>query len=111
MTIAELAGLATPEARVVALGGGVALLGALGPQRLARVPRLCLVRRVFGRCPACGVTRAVAALARGDLSRRPRRGLGALVFVTVVGIVVDDVRRLRSRRSPSGGPARGLLGG
>ena len=100
MTLAELAGLATPEARVVALGGGVALLGALGPQRLARLPSLCLVRRVFGRCPTCGVTRAVAALARGDLSPRPRRGLGALVLVTVVGILVDDVRRLRSRRSP-----------
>lgn len=98
MTPTELAGLATPEARVVAIGGGVALLGALGPQRLARVPSVCVVRRVFGRCPTCGVTRAVAALVRGDLSPRPRRGLGALVLVTVVGILADDVRRLRSRR-------------
>jgi Protein of unknown function (DUF2752) len=95
---AELAGLATPEARVVALGGGVAFLAAVGPRRLARLPSPCLVRPVFGRCPACGVTRAVAALARGDLSPRPRRGLGALVLVTIVGILVDDVRRLRSRR-------------
>ena len=98
MTLAELAGLATPGARVVALGGGVALLGALGPDRLSRVPSLCLVRRVFGRCPTCGVTRAVAALARADLSRRPRRGLGALVLITIAGILVDDVRRLRSNR-------------
>ena len=97
MTPAELVGLATPEARVVALGGGVALLGALGPRRLDRLPRLCLVRRVFGRCPTCGVTRAVAALARGDLSPRPRRGLGAVVLLTIVGILADDVRRLRSR--------------
>ena len=101
MTPAELAGLATPEARVVALGGGVALLGALGPQRLARVPSVCLVRRVFGRCPTCGVTRAVAALARGDLSPRPRRGLGALVLLTIAGILADDVRRLRAGASLS----------
>ena len=98
MTLAELAGLATPEARVVALGGGVALLGALGPGRLSRLPSPCLVRRLFGRCPTCGVTRAVAALARGDLSPRPRRGLGAVVLVTIAGILADDVRRLRSRQ-------------
>ena len=98
MTLAELAGLATPEARLVALGGGVALLGALGPRRLGRLPSPCLIRPLFGRCPTCGVTRAVAALARGDLAPRPRRGLGALVLVTIVGILADDVRRLRSRR-------------
>ncbi|HYX43731.1 MAG TPA: DUF2752 domain-containing protein [Acidimicrobiales bacterium] len=96
MTPAELAALATPEARVVALGGGVALLAVLGPRRLARLPSPCLVRLVFGRCPTCGVTRSVAALARGDLSPRPRRGLGALVLVTIVGILAADVRRLLS---------------
>jgi hypothetical protein len=98
VTPAELAGLATPEARVVVLGGGVAVLGALGPARLARLPSLCLVRRLFGRCPACGVTRAVAALARGDLSPRPRRALGGLVLLTIAGILADDVHRLRSLR-------------
>jgi Protein of unknown function (DUF2752) len=98
VTPAELAGLATPEARLVALGGGVAVLAALGPRRLARLPSLCLVRPVFGRCPACGVTRAVAALARGDLSPRPRRGLAALVLLTIAGTLADDVRHLRSRR-------------
>ena len=98
MTPAELAGLATPQARVVALGGGVAVLGAVGPARLSRLPSPCLVRRLVGRCPTCGVTRAVAALARGDLSPRPRRGLGAVVLVTVGGILAGDVRRLRSGR-------------
>ena len=110
MTPAELAGLATPEARVVALGGGVVVLAALGPRRLARFPSPCLIRPAFGRCPACGVTRAVAALARGDLSARPRRGLGALVLVTIAGIVAGDVRRLRSGREavfrgPGGRPS------
>ncbi|HEX2192016.1 MAG TPA: DUF2752 domain-containing protein [Acidimicrobiales bacterium] len=97
MTPAELAGLATPEARVVALGGGVVLLGVLGPHRLAQLPSPCVVRRLVGRCPTCGVTRAVAALVRGDLSRRPRRGLATVVLATVTGILVGDVRRLRRR--------------
>ena len=98
MTLAEVAGLATPEGRAVAFGGGLALLAALGPDRLARLPSPCVVRRLFGRCPTCGVTRAVAALARGDLSPRPRRGLGVVVLATIAGILADDVRRLRSRR-------------
>jgi hypothetical protein len=98
VTAVELAALATPEGRVVALGGGVALLGAIGPDRLARLPSPCVVRRLFGRCPTCGVTRAVAALVRGDLSPRPRRGLGAVVLVTAAGIMAEDIRRLRSRR-------------
>lgn len=98
MTLAELAALATPQARAVALVGGVALLGAVGPDRLSRLPSPCVVRRVFGRCPTCGVTRAVAALARGDLSSRPKRGLGALVLLTVAGILAGDLRRLGASR-------------
>ena len=92
----ELAALATPPARVVALGGGVLLLGVVGPGRLSRLPSPCVVRWAFGRCPTCGVTRAVAALARGDLSPRPKRGLGALVLATVAGILAADLRRLRA---------------
>ncbi|MDQ3681337.1 MAG: SRPBCC family protein [Actinomycetota bacterium] len=72
----------------------MSLLGVLGPDRLAGVPSLCLVRRVFGACPSCGVTRAMAALLRGDLGPRHRRGLGALVLVTLGGVVAGDARRL-----------------
>jgi hypothetical protein len=99
VTLAELIGLSTPEARVLGLGGGIAVLALVGPSRLSRIPSPCVVRRLFRRCPACGATRAVAALARGDASRRPRRGLGALILVTSAGIVAGDVRSLWCRRA------------
>ncbi len=92
----DLAGLSTPEARLVVLPLGLGILGLLGPDRLSRTPSLCLVRRVFGSCPACGVTRAMAALVRGDLGPRRRRGLGALVLLTFGCVLVSDVRRLRA---------------
>jgi hypothetical protein len=99
VTLRELIGLSTPEARVLGLGGGVAVLAVVGPSRLSRLPSPCLVRRLFGGCPVCGATRAVAALARGDVSRRPRRGLGAVILLTSAGIVAGDVRSLWSRRA------------
>ena len=83
------------------LPSGLALLGAIGPERLSRSPSLCVNRRVFGRCPTCGVTRAMAALLRGDTRPRRRRGLGALVLVTFGGVLVADARRVGSRRAGS----------
>jgi hypothetical protein len=99
VTLGELIGLSTPKARVLGLGGGVVALALVGPSRLSRVPSPCLVRRLFGGCPACGATRAVAALARGDVSPRPRRGLGAVILLTTAGIVAADVRSLWFRRA------------
>jgi hypothetical protein len=97
----DLVGLSTPEARLVVLTSGLALLGAIGPERLSRSPSLCVNRRVFGRCPTCGVTRAMAALLRGDTRPRRRRGLGALVLVTFGCVLVADARRVRSGRDGS----------
>ncbi|HSH59288.1 MAG TPA: SRPBCC family protein [Acidimicrobiales bacterium] len=96
MRIQDLAGLSTPEARLVVLPVGLGLLGLVGPERLSRTPSLCLVRRVFDSCPACGVTRAMAALVRGDLRPRRRRGLGALVLLTFGCVLLSDVRRVLS---------------
>ncbi len=95
----ELLGLTTPQARLVVLPGGLAVLAGLGPERLSRLPSPCLVRRIFGRCPTCGVTRAMAALLRGDLSPRRRRNLAALVMAALGAVMASDVRRLRPGRA------------
>lgn len=97
MTAGELLALSTPESRLVALPGGLVLLGLLGPSRVSRVPSLCLVRRLVGHCPTCGVTRAVAALVRGDVSSRPRRALGAAVLAACVATIAADARTVATR--------------
>lgn len=96
----DLVGLSTPEARLVAIPAGLAALALVGPDRLERTPSLCLVRRVFGRCPTCGVTRATAALVRGDASPRRRRGLAAAVLATLGAVLLSDTRRLLAARGP-----------
>jgi uncharacterized membrane protein len=96
----DLVGLSTPEARLVAIPAGLAALALVGPDRLDHTPSLCLVRRVFGRCPTCGVTRATAALARGDVSPRRRRGLAAAVLGTLGAVLLSDARRLLAARGP-----------
>jgi hypothetical protein len=43
-------------------------LAALPTRWLAAMPSVCVIRRVTGRpCPGCGMTRALARLAHGDL--------------------------------------------
>ncbi len=90
----DLAGLATPEARLVAIPAGLAALALAGPDRLSRTPSLCVVRRIFGRCPTCGVTRATAALLRGDVSPRRRRGLAVALLATLGAVLAADARRV-----------------
>ena len=58
----------------VGLAGGAlfALAGWAAPE-LERAPALCALRLLFGLpCPACGLTRASAWLARGDLAHALR---------------------------------------
>jgi len=53
---------------MLAFSGLAATLALLGPHRLEAGPNICLYRFVFGRpCPACGMTRAMAALTRGQV--------------------------------------------
>lgn len=89
------------------LPGGLLLLGMVGPSRLSRVPSLCVIRRLFGRCPTCGVTRAVAALMRGDTSPRPRRGLGAMVVAACAATIASDLLKVaEARRTQTATPDR-----
>ena len=96
----HLVGLSTPETRLVAIPAGLTVLALTGPDRLDRLPSLCVVRRIFGRCPTCGVTRATAALLRGDTSRRHRRGLAAAVLTTLGGVLLTDVGRALAPGDP-----------
>jgi hypothetical protein len=65
------------------LAGAYVLFAAVGP--LARLPSLCLFRRVTGlRCPLCGLTRATHALTRGDV----RNAMALYPFAPLLWVVV-----------------------
>lgn len=99
---------ATPRGRLYAAAALGGALAALGPDRIARGPRLCLISAIIGRpCPACGMTRAAAALLRGDLRRALRFNtriipvaLIALALLARDGVAVM-ARRARVSRSSS----------
>lgn len=54
-------------ARLLWLAAPLAL-ATLPTRWIASMPTMCVIRRVTGRpCPGCGMTRALSALAHGDL--------------------------------------------
>ena len=66
----EAISLSTPRGRLVILAALFICLLGLGPDRLEGGPTLCLISKIIGRpCPACGMTRAGASLARFKLKR------------------------------------------
>ncbi len=70
------------------------VLAALGPDRVARGPRLCLISAIIRRpCPACGMTRAAAAFLRGDV-RRAIRTNPRIIPVAAIGVsvILSDAR-------------------
>jgi hypothetical protein len=77
-----------------------AALAAIGPERLGRGPRLCVISAIIRRpCPACGITRATAALLRGDL-RRAYRLNPRIVPLALVSLALI-ARDLRAVLAPS----------
>jgi hypothetical protein len=89
----EIASGASPRGRLgTALVLG-AVLVALGPDRLARMPPFCPISAIIRRpCPGCGMTRAAAALLRGDLRRAVRTNPRIVpVAVTTLALLGRDV--------------------
>ncbi|MGI8856784.1 MAG: DUF2752 domain-containing protein [Thermomicrobiales bacterium] len=63
---------------------------------MARGPRLCLISAIIRRpCPACGMTRAAAALLRGDV-RRAIKTNPRIILVAAIGLsmLVSDARSI-----------------
>ncbi|MDB5082360.1 MAG: hypothetical protein JWP00_4284 [Chloroflexi bacterium] len=75
----EAASLATPRGRLIAFSVLAGVLRLIGPHRLEQGRSLCLIRNITGQpCPACGMTRAMSALLKGQVKTAARYNL--LVF-------------------------------
>ena len=105
--------LALPPARVSALAAaGVAAVGAGLLASGGHGPVLCPFRLATGGyCPACGMTRAVGRLARGDLagSWQMHPFLLLIVGQAVVAGAAWAVLELQRRRSDAPNPMPALL--
>jgi hypothetical protein len=96
----EAASGSTPRGRLGVVLLLASVLAALGPDRVARGPRLCLISAIIRRpCPACGLTRAAAALVRGDL-RRAIRTNPRIIPVAAIGLsmLLSDARSIIMNR-------------
>ena len=78
---------ATPASRLLLIGGGCLLLGLIPLRWLDQGPHICLWHSLFGRCPTCGTTRALAALLHGE----PRRALAYNRNVVIVAPVLAAI--------------------
>ncbi|MGQ9683861.1 MAG: DUF2752 domain-containing protein [Anaerolineae bacterium] len=98
---------ATPASRLLLIGGGCLFLALIPLRWLDSGPRICLWHSLFGRCPTCGTTRALAALLRGH----PRRALAynrnvLIVAPLLAAIAARDLWTLLNRWGLAGGRRR-----
>ncbi len=80
--------------RVVALGAAIAFFCLISPGALSGCPDLCLWRHLFHlqACPACGTTRALAAIFHGHIGQA--LAFNRNVIATGPGLMVMFARDL-----------------
>ncbi len=92
----EAASLATPRGRLITFSvlGGVLTL--MGPHRLENSRSLCIIRNITGHaCPACGMTRATAALLRGQVKTAGHYNLLVFPIGTIATFLfIKDIYKL-----------------
>ncbi|HEX5996718.1 MAG TPA: DUF2752 domain-containing protein [Jiangellales bacterium] len=101
ITAARTHALAAPLATAAAAGAGWFAVAALGPE--TAVPLLCPLLELTGlACPFCGGTRAVYALAHGELATAAGHNAVVVLAVPVLAILWSrwSVRRARGVRGP-----------
>ncbi|MBP7089186.1 MAG: DUF2752 domain-containing protein [Candidatus Omnitrophica bacterium] len=57
--------LSSPEGIATVFGIAILMLFFFNPQHID-LPNFCIIKRIFGYCPACGTTRALACFLKGE---------------------------------------------
>lgn len=88
--ILSCVGLQTPWARIIVLGLGIFFLAVISLKQL-HLPDLCLIKKIFGFCPACGITRALICFFKGNIAESMKyNGTVLLVGPLLIFIFLKD---------------------
>jgi len=83
-----------PLLQTTLLLAAVALLVAVPPSFVERLPSVCLNRHIFGFCPACGSLRALSHLFHGAVGAALKHNPNCLLTGPVlVLLLLDSLRR------------------
>lgn len=90
--------LSTPPARIVSAAVASLVLVVINPD-VPGLPDLCLWEKIFGWCPARGMTHALSAFFHGDWTSAVRYNPGIAVVVPVAAAVIIADAVMIARRS------------
>ena len=83
--------LSSPGGITVVLGAAIAALFFLNPEQFNRMD-VCLIKKIFGHCPACGTTRALACFFKGRFAESIKYNLNVvLVAPMICGIFLENL--------------------
>jgi len=89
--VIESISLSTPRARLLVFSTALFCLYLIDLASL-NIPDLCILKRLFGFCPAEGSLHALNAFFRGNFSKSIEYNLNILIIVPVLSfIIIKDV--------------------
>jgi len=89
--------LSSPEGITTTFGTVILILIFLNPQHVS-FPDFCIVNKMFGRCPACGTTRALACFLKGEFSESIKYNSNViLVAPSVIAVFLKNLAKVAFR--------------
>jgi hypothetical protein len=83
--------LSSPGGITAVLGTAIAALFFINPEQFNWVD-LCLIKKVFGHCPACGTTRALACFFKGRFAESVKYNLNVVLAAPMIcGIFLENL--------------------
>lgn len=84
--LSECISLSSPEGITAVFGIAILILFFLNPEHI-NLPDLCLIKKIFGHCPACGTTRALACFFKGEFVESIKYNLNVMLVAPLMIIM------------------------
>ena len=84
--ISQCISLSSPEGITAVFGIAILILLFLNPQHI-NLHNFCIVKRIFGYCPACGTTRALACFFKGEFVESIKYNFNVILVGPLFGLL------------------------